>query len=65
MSLSRSNCASQEATDGEAILVQSKETWASACGPDATVPKQLMGAAVSGLVAGACFSLVNRLFSRR
>lgn len=28
-------------------------------------PKQLMGAAVSGLVAGACFSVVNRLFNRR
>lgn len=27
--------------------------------------KQLMGAAVSGLVAGACFSVVSRLFSRR
>ena len=65
MSLSRSNCASQEATDGEAIPVQSKETWASACGPDATVPKQLMGAAVSCLVAGACFSIANRLFNRR
>lgn len=29
------------------------------------VSKQLMSAAVSGLVAGACFSVVNRLFSRR
>lgn len=29
------------------------------------VPKQLMGAAVSGLVAGACFSVASRLFSRR
>lgn len=28
-------------------------------------PKQLMGAAVSGLVAGACFSVVSRLFGRR
>lgn len=27
--------------------------------------KQLMSAAVSGLVAGACFSVVNRLFNRR
>ena len=27
--------------------------------------KQLMSAAVSGLVAGACFSVVSRLFSRR
>lgn len=30
-----------------------------------TLPKQLMSAAVSGLVAGACFSFVSRLFSRR
>lgn len=29
------------------------------------LPKRLMGAAVSGLVAGVCFSVVNRLFSRR
>lgn len=29
------------------------------------VSRQLMGVAVSGLVAGACFSVVNRLFSRR
>ena len=29
------------------------------------VPTRLMGAAVSGLVAGACFAVVNRLFSRR
>lgn len=28
-------------------------------------PTRLMGAAVSGLVAGVCFSVVNRLFSRR
>ena len=28
-------------------------------------PKQLMGAAVSGLVAGACFSVVSRLLGRR
>lgn len=28
-------------------------------------PKQLMSAAVSGLVAGACFSVVSRLFVRR
>ncbi len=27
-------------------------------------PKQLMGAAVSGLVAGVCFSVVSRLFGR-
>lgn len=29
------------------------------------VPKQLMGAAVSGLVAGACFSVASHLFGRR
>ena len=29
------------------------------------LPKQLVSAAVSGLVAGACFSMVNRLLSRR
>lgn len=28
------------------------------------VPRQLMGAAVTGLVGGACFSVANRLFSR-
>ena len=27
--------------------------------------RQWMGAAVSGVVAGVCFSVVNRLFSRR
>ena len=58
-------CVSQEAADGGAIPAQAAETLVSACGPDVTVPKQLMGAAVSGLVAGACFSVVNRLFSRR
>lgn len=58
-------CVSQEAADGGAIPAQAAETLVSACGPDVTVPKQLMGAAVSGLVAGACFSVVNHLFSRR
>lgn len=29
------------------------------------LPKQLVSAAVSGLVAGVCFSVVSRLFSRR
>ena len=47
------------------LKCEEPETWASACGPDATVPKQLMGAAVSCLVAGACFSIANRLFNRR
>jgi len=44
---------------------QAKETQASACGSGGAVSKQLMSAAVSGLVAGACFSVVSRLFSRR
>lgn len=44
---------------------EEKETLASACGSGGAVPKQLMGAAVSGLVAGACFSVVNLLFNRR
>lgn len=37
----------------------------SSSGLGDAVSKQLMGAAVSGLVAGACFSVVSRLFSRR
>lgn len=37
----------------------------SSSGLGGAVSKQLMSAAVSGLVAGACFSVVNRLFSRR
>lgn len=44
---------------------EEKETLASACGSGGAVPKQLMGSAVSGLVAGACFSVVNLLFNRR
>ena len=44
---------------------EEKETLASACGSGGAVPKQLMGATVSGLVAGACFSVVNLLFNRR
>lgn len=43
----------------------SRVSVGSSGGPGGALPKQLMGAAVSGLVAGACFSLVNRLFSRR
>lgn len=37
----------------------------SSSGLGGAVPRQLMSAAVGGLVAGACFSVVNRLFSRR
>lgn len=56
---------SQEAADGVVIPAQATEALASTCGLGVAVSKQLMGAAVSGLVAGACFSVVNRLFSRR
>lgn len=56
---------SQEAADGEVVPVQATERLASACGPGVAVPTRLMGAAVSGLVAGVCFSVVNRLLSRR
>ena len=37
----------------------------SSSGLGGAVSKQLVSAAVSGLVAGACFSVVSRLFSRR
>ena len=50
---------------GVASPSQPKETLASACGSGVAVPTQLMSAAVGGLVAGACFSVVNRLFNRR
>ena len=56
---------SQQAADGVVVSAQGTERLASVCGSGVAVPKQLMGAAVSGLVAGACFSVVNRLFSRR
>ncbi len=56
---------SQESADSRAVPAQSKETRASACDSGVAVSKQLMSAAVSGLVAGACFSVVNRLLSRR
>ena len=55
----------QEAADGVVAPSQAKETQASACGSGGAVSKQLMSAAVSGIVAGACFSVVNRLFNRR
>ena len=56
---------SQESADGAVVPAQAMERLASACGPGVAVPKQLMSAAVSGLVAGACFSVVSRLFGRR
>lgn len=64
-SSSATTCVPQEAADGAAIPVQATEALANACGSGGAVSKQLMGAAVSGLVAGACFSVVNRLFNRR
>lgn len=56
---------SQEAADGVVVSAQATETLASASGSGDAVSKQLMGAAVGGLVAGACFSVASRLFSRR
>lgn len=58
-------CVSQDAADGVVIPAQATEALASACGPGGAVSKQLVGAAVSGLVAGACFSVASRLFGRR
>lgn len=55
----------QEAADGVAISVQARDAAASARGSGDAVSKQLMSAAVSCLVAGACFSVMSRLFSRR
>ena len=56
---------SQEVADGVAISVQATDAAASMRGSGGAVSKQLMSAAVSGLIAGACFSVVSRLFSRR
>ena len=64
-SSSTATCVPQEAADGGAIPVQAAETLASASGSGVDLPKSWMSAAVSGLVAGACFSVVSRLFSRR
>lgn len=47
------------------VPAQSEGGMASGCGPGVALPRQLMGAAVSGLVAGACFSVASRLFRRR
>lgn len=38
---------------------------ASSCSDCVVAPKRLMSAAVSGLVAGVCFSVASRLFGRR
>ena len=65
VSLSVATRASQEAADGAVVPAQATERLASAYGPGGAVSKQLVSAAVSGLVAGACFSVVNRLLSRR
>ena len=64
-SSSTSTCVPQEAADGGAIPAQAAETLASASGSGVDLPKRWMSAAVSGLVAGVCFSVVNRLFNRR
>ena len=45
---------------GVSVLVESSSGTGSVA-----VSKQLMSAAVSGLVAGACFSVASRLFNRR
>lgn len=49
----------------ENVPVNSTVLPDSSSGSGAAVPKQLMSAAVCGLVAGTCFSVVSRLFSRR
>ena len=64
-SSSATTCVPQEAADGAAIPVQATEVLANACGSGDAVSKQLMSAAVSGVVAGVCFSVVSRLFGRR
>ena len=65
VSLPTSICASQEAADNVAVPAQSEDRLASSSGLGVTVPTRLMGSAVSGLVAGACFSVASRLFGRR
>ncbi|EJG16139.1 hypothetical protein HMPREF1136_1179 [Actinomyces sp. ICM47] len=55
----------QEAADGVVAPSQAKEMQASACGSGGAVSKRLMSAAVGGLIAGVCFSVASRLFSRR
>ena len=65
VSLPTSICASQEAADNVAIPVQSEDRLTRSSGLGVTVHTRLMGAAVSGVVAGVCFSVASRLFSRR
>ena len=55
----------QESADGVAIPEKATELLERACGSGGAVPKQLMSAAVSGLIAGACFLVVSRLLGRR
>ena len=64
-SSSATTCVPQEAADGAAIPVQATEALANACGSGGAVSRQLMSAAVSGVVAGVCFSVASRLFNRR
>ena len=50
----------------DAVGEGSVVTSAASCKPHSeAVSRLLVGSAVSGLVAGACFSVVSRLFSRR
>ena len=64
-SSSATTCVPQEAADGAAIPVQATEALANACGSGGAVSRQLMSAAVNGVVAGVCFSVASRLFNRR
>lgn len=47
------------------VSAQGTERLASVCGSGGAVSKQLVSAAVSGLVAGTCFSVMSRLLGRR
>lgn len=50
---------------GEESIGASASVDGYSCSDSAAAPRRLMSAIVSGLVAGACFSVVSRLFSRR
>ncbi len=56
---------SQEAADGVVVSAQATEALANVCGSGGAVSKQLMSAAVTGVVAGVRFLVVSRLFGRR
>ena len=56
---------SQQAADGVVVSAQGTERLASVCGSGGAVSKHLVSAAVSGLVAGTCFSVMSRLLGRR